>query len=129
MNDYDLSRKPVKEQMINNQHVWPLIVNFASFIDGLRDEIFVFQMFPGTLRPDKFQCIASLPQLRELTTEPLVLENTQIPFYLRSTLRLDCRSLQESDERWEIVKFDVDALVRNFKLGEKMEQPETVGGT
>lgn len=129
MKQYNLEREPVKEQMINNQHVWPLIVRFTSFIEGLRDEIFVFQKFPESTRPDKFQCVASLPQLSELTTTPLVLAETQIPFYLQSDLRLDCRYLEEADECWEIIKFDVESLTRNFELAEKMEQPETVGNT
>lgn len=129
MNDYNLTRQPVVEQMINNQHVWPLIVDFVSFIHGLRDEIFVFKRFPDGLRQDKFQCVASLPQLNELTETPLILAETQIPFYLQSHLRLDCRSLVEAEESWKIIKLDVYALIRNFKLAEKMEQPETVGDT
>ena len=123
---YTLTTNPLVENLINNQHVWSLSMTFSTDIENMPNEIFVYQRFPGGLLSDTFQCVASVPQLSELGLDPIILETVQIPFYRTDTLRLDFRCQVEAEKAKEVAIFDTDMLVRNFLIGQDMDEQDVI---
>ena len=98
------------------QQAWPLVVTASAF--NMPSEIFVYHVgMPGDPIPgDRFECVASVPQLAELPKYQGISVSLVdgIPFYRSSQLEFACRSAKEADDLWQAIIEEVNSLVANY---------------
>jgi len=93
---------------------WSLLVR-ASDAVNMDKEIFVYHRMSGkdAYTGDVFEAITSVNQIYELPkyAPATVDENEVIPYYRRSQMEVYARTLNELEEIWEYVQFDVGRLI------------------
>jgi hypothetical protein len=114
---------------IQGRHTWPLKVVATSTIPGLPSEIFVYQAGQGKdpHTGDKYKCVASVHQLSELGTTPVVIDNlVQKPFFRRCELLFHCHNAEEAATLWNKIQADAQDLVSNFNAFQLLTVENTV---
>lgn len=114
------------------RHAWPLTILATG--TSIPSEIFVYHAAQSgpegydSFRGDRFEVIASVPQLDEIPKEqPTHGEDGRlIPYYRRSKLELVCRSPEEANRVWQDVQKEVSKLVLNFNATFNLESMESV---
>lgn len=111
---------------------WPLKITAESTIPGLDSNIFVFHAADDAdpVQGDTFSNVASLQDMESLPTDaPTYVEGDAtedfVPFYRVHELILDFYNLDELNRAWSIIKKDTDALVKEYRLYNKLKTTET----
>ena len=123
---------------------WPLVIRALG--TNMPSEIFVYQAVPvsDSVPGDRFQCVASVNQLRELPTlaalklakhererrhEHVPVKDFnifEIPFYRSAEADFSCRSEKESLHIWNLIQADAQRLVDNFNQWQNLQVENTV---
>jgi hypothetical protein len=116
MNIIRLTRYSAKPMLQGAQHVWPVKI-VAEGLNGAPSAIFVYaKAKEGDPLGDEFQCMASVPQLDEISTTGPIVENktTQVPYYRTNTASFNTRTAEEADEVWQSLLEDAQNLAINL---------------
>lgn len=107
---------------------WPLMVRASA--TNMPSEVFVYHVTPAgsPVTGDIFECVASVAQLDSIpTTQGVVLSQTDsIPYYRSDQIVFNCRSAEEADRVWTIVKTEVATLVTNYNAAQRLKGTEIV---
>jgi hypothetical protein len=116
MSALNIQRLSLAPGIVPNQHTWPLKVIATSTITGLPSEIFVYQAGKGDdpFSGDRFQCVASVHQVSELGTSPVVTDTKQKPFFRKDCLEFHCRTPEDADNLYNTIVAHAQDLVNNF---------------
>lgn len=124
---FTLTRKEPAHDDATLLQGWPIEIECT---DGSPVEIFVYQRGVGEQvgLNDRFSCVASALQIRTLpvgnpTTDE---ENRLVPFFRKSTLRLNCQNATHALYIWEQVLQQVTDLSDSIAAGESLSNQETV---
>lgn len=104
-----------------HQHVWPVKVVATSDNPALPSEIFIFQAGDKLYSGDFFVAVASVAQLTSIGTS--LQEGS--PYYRQSSVEVNCRSAEEAEDFWVLIKEDVKDLLDNFSASVNMQAAET----
>jgi hypothetical protein len=124
---FTLTRKDAPHNDAVNLHVFPLEIECSA---GTPREIFVYQRGYGAQEGlnDRFSCVASALQVRTLpVNSPTTDEGGSIvPFFRKSTLRVDARDAAHAEYIWTEVVRQVRDLSENLRAGEALTLSTTV---
>lgn len=95
------------------QHTWSMRIVCSSNEPGLGSAIFIMQRGDSEsgFQGDTFAAIASIHQMDDLG----LVATEEVPYYRTNTLNIDCRSAEEAENLWDIVKQDAGDLVKNHR--------------
>jgi hypothetical protein len=128
MNVIRLKRYTAKPLTQGQQHVWPMRIT-AEGLNGAPSAVFVYaKAKDGDPQGDVFQCMASVPQLEEVSTlGPVSVTDTlQTPFYRTAEALFTTRSAEEADEVWQSLLEDAQNLAINLDAKADLDLTETI---
>ena len=134
---YKVTRKTISlKQMQECRHNWPLSVTVEALEEGADPNVFVYHADtdPASGHGDTFSNVASKQDMDTIPVgEPVFLPEERpqedfIPFYRTNTAEFDCCNTEEVLRIWNIIQFDIAALVREYKAWDTLNegQQETV---
>lgn len=106
------------EEVIANQHLWPIRISVVSTTTGVPNEVFVYHrntMTDESGDSDIFECVASASQLQEFGLSPVMDDGNgnAIPFYRSAVCEFHCRNAAEAHNLWLSIQADMADLSAN----------------
>lgn len=116
----------------SSPHNWPLKVTVEATNDTADPNVFVYHVGEpdgtGLRGGDTFSNVASKQDMNVIPVgEPMEVEDalmekdTYIPYYRTNVVELDCYNVIELERVWNIIQFDIQQLVREYRSWDKLQ--------
>jgi len=116
---------------VPTRHVWPLRLVAVSDDEAvISSAVFVYHIDADGYSDDLFECVASVQQMDDLPDSPaggvVIVDGRTVPYYRAADATFNCRSIDHREEVWDLIRDDVEALVKNTKLTQNLGPTEVV---